>query len=613
MERLFKFKNFRNIGVKGEETLLINTSLIKGEMGTVVTLIGENNLGKSSIIDGVRKYGENSINKAEDVYDNEFEENLIPTITLIVRDGKNEFYHDKMLNKQDDVNGYKYILADSNESIVKEMYSVLKEFEQIFSTKELTVRNPFYNTVASFINHSKEINSIEKFKAVSTTRYNELMNEVNYIKSNISGYSVEISKEIDDSDIDLDKLIEYLRDKSQGYATEFRNAFKNKYDFEFEPTIYQYKQTTRLTDANLKSVWNYANGSIIDVVLNYIGFKKEAINKAYTIAQQNGADGPLKNLEKQVNAKMKGVDKKFNAVFRTDDTSYSFRFKFEAEYIRLIVSCGEKDLVIKRNSEGFSWFFNFFFNFIIKYEPKPGDIILMDDEGYGLMPQGIHELHKYLREYAKKKDVTVIIATCNEHFVDLNYLDEIRIIERFDEDKARINSKITLFNDGDIDALKQIKKAIMVNGNIFDSDDVQQIYVEGITDYNYLTAFAILLKINDLVFIPFNGVKREDVEIKLRRRNHTNVFLVDGDKEGLAFKDKINKNGDSIVFSINEADDKFKTIEDLFKEEELLKFGLKDKSYDNSCNFKQNILKYSEDISQETKNNFKKLLDYINE
>ena len=153
----------------------------------------------------------------------------------------------------------------------------------------------------------------------------------------------------------------------------------------------------------------------------------------------------------------------------------------------------------------------------------------------------------------------------------------------------------------------------MVNGNIFDEDDVQQVYVEGITDYNYLTGFAKLLNIKGLVFIPFNGVKREEIELKLRRKNHTNIFLVDGDEEALAFKEKVSNETDSTVFSLADVEAKFITIESLFKKSELERFGLEDKSYNNSCNFKQNILKYADDISKETKKNFKRVLEYIKE
>ena len=151
----------------------------------------------------------------------------------------------------------------------------------------------------------------------------------------------------------------------------------------------------------------------------------------------------------------------------------------------------------------------------------------------------------------------------------------------------------------------------MVTGNIFDNDDVQQTYVEGITDYNYLTAFAKMLKVTNLSFIPFNGVKKEDIVIKLRRKHHTNVFLVDGDAAALKFKEN-NKDADgTVIISLADVDEKFKNIEDLFTKEELSKFNLSQKSYNESTNFKKNIDKYWDEISSITKENFKKLLDCI--
>ena len=474
-------------------------------------------------------------------------------------------------------------------------------------------RNSYYNNIQNFLIYVKELSDVDALIKCNPSKCSEIKNTLSYIKDYVGGNNPDIAKKIEENGISFDNVIEYLRLKEQEFAGEFKRAFFNLYDFNFEPKILQYKQKERLSDSHLTVNWNYDVNSIVGVVLNYLGYSKESISRAYSLHQQSGSRTPLKNLEKQVNSKMSIIDEKFNSVFRTNSTSYSFNIIFESDYIRLVVSCGGKELLIKRNSEGFSWFFNFFFNFILKYEPNPGDIVLMDDEGYGLMPQGIYELHKYLQEYAKQKDVTFVIATCNEHFVDLNYLEEIRIVDRIDEDKARITSKITLFNDGDIDALKQIKKAIMVNGNIFDEDDVQQVYVEGITDYNYLTGFAKLLNIKGLVFIPFNGVKREEIELKLRRKNHTNIFLVDGDEEALAFKEKVSNETDSTVFSLADVEAKFITIESLFKKSELERFGLEDKSYNNSCNFKQNILKYADDISKETKKNFKRVLEYIKE
>lgn len=611
MERLLKIKNYRNIGIKGEECLLLNTSLKLDEMGSTVILIGENNLGKSNVINALKKYGGNSLNKVDDTYDNDFFEDLKPELTLMVRDGNNEFYHDKNIAKQDETNGYFYrIENETKDDNTPKIYGDLKKYSSFLKKIAIPIRNQYYNNLLNCINFIDSIQKQNEFENMDSNAYTTMYDYINYVNNNLKNCNPDIDAEIKNEHIDVNAILEYLKVKKEGEAAEFKRVFREKYGFDFEPKIFQYEQKTKLTDQQLKTNWNYPNDSVVAVVLKYLDYSKEEVNKFYSLYQQTGSMAPLKNLERKVNSKIKVIDKKFNSVFRTFDTSYSFALKFEEEYIRLIVRSGEKDLIINRNSDGFTWFFNFFFNFILKYESKPGDIILLDDQGYGLMPQGIHELHNYLREYAKDKGITFVIATASEHFVDLNYLEEIRIIDRIDGDKARITSKITLFNDGDVDALKQIKKAIMINGNVFDNDDVQQIYVEGITDYNYLTAFAKVFDYTDLLFIPFNGVKKEDIVDKLKRKHHTNIFLVDGDSAGLEFKKKY-ENDDSIICPLSEADSKFTTIESLFSKEEIERLNLADKSYSISCNFKENINKYIKGISKETQNNFRKVLDYI--
>ena len=54
--RLVKIKNFRNIVSKdGEQILYLNNSLDKDKIGELIILVGENNVGKSNVLDAVNK------------------------------------------------------------------------------------------------------------------------------------------------------------------------------------------------------------------------------------------------------------------------------------------------------------------------------------------------------------------------------------------------------------------------------------------------------------------------------------------------------------------------------------------------------------------------------
>ena len=55
-----------------------------------------------------------------------------------------------------------------------------------------------------------------------------------------------------------------------------------------------------------------------------------------------------------------------------------------------------------------------------------------------------------------------------------------------------------------------IKESLTIEQNILYSLKTEIVWVEGITDYNYLTMFKNLLNIEDVAFIPFNGVGKTD-------------------------------------------------------------------------------------------------------
>ena len=95
--RFLKIQNFRNIGVTKNleefQTLYLNNTLNKDEIGELIILIGENNVGKSNILDAVNviKPIENieSIDLKKDIPDFMDYEDAKTRIKLIYAD-KNE-------------------------------------------------------------------------------------------------------------------------------------------------------------------------------------------------------------------------------------------------------------------------------------------------------------------------------------------------------------------------------------------------------------------------------------------------------------------------------------------------------------------------------------------
>ena len=240
----------------------------------------------------------------------------------------------------------------------------------------------------------------------------------------------------------------------------------------------------------------------------------------------------------------------------------------------------------------------------------------MDEPATHLHPKGQRELRQFLKEFAIRNDISIIIATHSPFLIDLDYLDELRIIENSDNITS-ITNNFAAVNTDDPDSLLPIKNSLTVENHVICNPDKKIIFVEGITDYNYLTAFKNKLKKEELVFIPINGLgksKEENLQISkclIEIRKNDPILLVDGDNAG-KIMESINENSELEVISLEKIQNySFKTIESLFSSEDMEKFGLKYKHASTSSLFKKKILFNEESVSEETENNFKALFERL--
>ena len=244
----------------------------------------------------------------------------------------------------------------------------------------------------------------------------------------------------------------------------------------------------------------------------------------------------------------------------------------------------------------------------------------MDEPATHLHVQGQKELRVFLKAFAIKNDITIVIATHSPFLIDLDYLDELRVIVN-KENISSIENNFAAVNANDPDSLLPIKESLTVENHILVNPEEKVVFVEGITDYNYLTAFKKLFGKTNITFLPINGVgkTKEDCEkisqrlMKIRKKDP--ILLVDNDKAGNCMKDVNKENKDLTILSLNQADSSFKTIESLFDPEDLKKFSLVDsegkKHASTSTVFKNQVLKNADEISKTTKQNFEKLFDLI--
>ncbi|GAA8534268.1 hypothetical protein KYTH09_13090 [Helicobacter pylori] len=255
-------------------------------------------------------------------------------------------------------------------------------------------------------------------------------------------------------------------------------------------------------------------------------------------------------------------------------------------------SDNQKPIILSEQSSGFQWAFNFMFGFLYNvgsnFSFNHNIIYIMDEPATHLSVPARKEFRKFLKEYAHKNHVTFVLATHDPFLVDTDHLDEIRIVEKEAEGSAiKNNFNYPLNNTSkDSDALYQIKRSLGVGQHVFHNPQKHRIiFVEGITDYCYLSAFKLYFNEREFkdnpfyfTFLPISGLKKESNEMKetiqkLCELDNNPIVLIDDDRKCVfnqkATSERSKKANEDFgnpitILQLSKCDEKFKQIEDCF-------------------------------------------------
>ena len=619
MERSLRIESYRNIGFKDEkshrERLVINNSLKKGELGDLVILIGANNSGKSNVLSALETFGKGQLQE-RDVTDLYMEgECRKPVLTLFARSQNNEdeFSYKKTYQQNDEV------LYPETEEKDELKFITIENFLQSLQDVAYIERNFLGGSQLQvfFDSYSERIES----KQFDNQDLNNAINEVFILFDALQRQGVGRTFLQQARNTELVKEYNNSRNKEhKDYKTILNEKYSFNYGYNFIPSVISYENEEITNNSLITNFNNISNSNFFASVLHAINIDISTIKNAYDTFFKQKNKGVLSQLENKINKKLSSVSAKFNKLYFIEDATYAFKIDLESEKIFFSLFRGEQTISLDYQSTGFRWFFNLFFNLLNSTDLNPGDIIIMDEPATHLHVQGQKELRVFLKDFAIKNDITIVIATHSPFLIDLDYLDELRVIVN-KENISSIENNFAAVNENDPDSLLPIKESLTVENHILVNPEEKVVFVEGITDYNYLTAFKKLFGKTNITFLPINGVGRtkEDCEtisqrlMKIRKKDP--ILLVDNDKAGNCMKDVNKENKDFTILSLNQADSSFKTIESLFDPEDLKKFSLVDsegkKHASTSTVFKNQVLKNADEISKSTKQNFEKLFDLI--
>ncbi|GAA7473683.1 hypothetical protein HpBHB16_02500 [Helicobacter pylori] len=352
------------------------------------------------------------------------------------------------------------------------------------------------------------------------------------------------------------------------------------------------------------------------------------------------------------------IAKEFNKLLAIaqDDHQDNYQLKIRVEYepkssckIKLeIYDCrksdNQKPIILSQQSASFQWAFNFMFGFLYNvgsnFSFNKNIIYVMDELATHLSVPARKEFRKFLKEYAHKNNVTLVLATHDPFLVDTDHLDEIRIVEKEEQGSAIKNGfsyDPKEYASNNSDALYQIKRSLGVGQHVFHNPQKHRIiFVEGTTDYCYLSAFKLYFNEREFknnpipfTFLPISGLKEESNEMKetiqkLCELDNNPIVLIDDDRKDGSdpqkakserFKKANKEMPDPItILQLSSCDNRFKQIEDCFSANDKEEYA-KNKRMELVMAFKTRLLYSEKDdvVGEETKNNFLKLFEWIKE
>lgn len=608
MQRSIRFSKYRNLGLEKDDYLILNGDFQKGKMGNLVILIGPNNSGKSNVLDGIVTACTNSGISKRDITDLYFEDKYrTPSLALVYRDDKYTFEY--QINSNNNA-GWKIIAGSAvpEKPSTEEIKKTLNAMFSYFNQRGMRMQN-LVNLISGI--ESKNIKGYDSI-------LEETINVINYMVRN--GYANDF---INKMRKEKNSLI-YYYDSTHGSQFSFIQEYLSKETGLTNPVpnciVYRENQISN-NDLYTREVNNLQNYRFFRSLFKTINVETKTIQNVYNQYYQTNNIQYLKKLEKDLAKKIDKLSDRFNNLYFASNDKYKFTLVFESERISFGMARGkeEEPINLEYQSTGFKWFFNLFFNFLANGTLKPGDIVIMDEPATNLHVQGQNELRAFIKQFAIENDVLFVLATHSPFLIDVDHYDELRVIT-MENNRSRIDNRFTAVNLEDPDSLLPIKESLTIKQNVLYDLDTEVYFVEGITDYNYLTMFKHLLNVKNIAFLPFNGVGNNSNQTKkilgelLKVKFHKRSLLVDSDKAG---EDMYKQAKDSAFDSIHRMAEIKLTdtknavmVEDLFSAEDKKKFrAIVNKNSDGTSAMKDHCK--LGDFSKTTVDHFKELFKIL--
>lgn len=595
MKQVFEITAFRNIGFKDGKPcasqLVLGNSTEHGRMGELLVLVGANNAGKSNVLDALETYGKNTSELVKLL--ELMEAQQVGSLPGISPYDVNSFFQDpecklpKLTIPATAFYMYKDFGYSSNLPLVHSYHVTRSGIE--LELKRCYDKYHSRDLIDSFI---LAVDREFRQNNVDCSDGRDFLNFI--LDYDCDNYLLNLIK--DNCIEDLTKTIVRYKQKHIS-NTDF--ALK----FGLDPFGYSMNPEISAFFERLFNAIKVSPQEAVDAYKNFRHFQ----DKKYLV-----------EFQEMVNDKLQSVSDIFNRMYFLEDVPFSFKVEVERIGIFLTIHRGKVPVRLEQQSTGFRYFFDMFFNLLCTTELKPGTILIMDEPATNLHVKGQRELRAFLKEFALLNDITIIVATHSPFLVDLDNLDELRVVVGNNDGTSRIVNDFTAVDPTDPDTLRPIKEALTVENYMLVNPKETVVFVSSLAEYNLLVAFKKLLRKEGISFLPFNldGADQQscmEASKGLQKIRSDAFVIVPDDEAGQLMKSlndtdtEGNGRSDLEVIFWNEIDPAFGTVNSLLSQADQNQLFPEGIDSSSTSVFKNHILEYEAQISEETRENLQKL------
>lgn len=219
-------------------------------------------------------------------------------------------------------------------------------------------------------------------------------------------------------------------------------------------------------------------------------------------------------------------------------------------------------------SQGRRWHLAFYIKVSARVRSNTANILLIDEPGLYLHATAQRDILKHLEDSGRSNQI--IFSTHSPYLIEPDKIDRIRLVVKSEKDGSCIENKIHAVADKE--TLTPILSAIglEINQGIVNANLVQNVVVEGPSDYFYLTGLAHTLNIQDIRFVSGGGAgNMAKVGTILQGWGAKTIYLFDNDRAFQNAKTTIKRDWATISPEWLKSLDLDGSIEDIFEKEDF--------------------------------------------